>query len=79
METWLKYVIGIGMLLILGAIFVFTFILYHKLPAPKGCEDILPSEGKCHGCKEVGCHFNLYYNSKEEKKEEEETKHDDVN
>lgn len=60
-------------------IFITSFLLYKKTPPPKGCEDISPNEGKCHGCKEVGCHFNLYYNSKEENKDEDMKNENDVN
>lgn len=75
MPTWLRWILAVGILLLLLAIFIITYILYKKTPVPKGCENLeKPSEEKCHGCTETGCHFNLYYNdSGEEKKDETKT------
>lgn len=80
MQPWLRWTLAIGILVLLLVIFVVTFILYRRTPAPKGCEDLEPNEGKCSGCQETGCHFSFYYKSKdhkpaeENKKEEKESK-----
>lgn len=86
MPDWARWLLAIGLLLVLVAVFIISFILYRKTPVPKGCENLeKPSEAKCHGCNITGCHFNLYYNTPEEqakaeyekeKKEAEEMKED---
>ena len=72
MPIWLRWILAVGILVVLVIIFVVSFVLYRKTPAPKGCEEFeKPSEAKCHGCKETGCHFNLYYNDIESQVKEE--------
>ncbi len=72
MPTYLRWILAIGIMVLLLVIFIVSFILYKKTPVPKGCEELAkPSEEKCHGCKETGCHFNLYYNTVEEQAKEE--------
>ena len=71
MPTWLRWILAVGILLLLLAIFIITYILYKKTPVPKECENLeKPSEEKCHGCNETGCHFNLYYNDPAEEKKD---------
>lgn len=50
-------VIAILTLIVLLVVFVVSFILYVKTPAPKGCEDIKISEEKCASCSNSECHF----------------------
>lgn len=57
--------IAISLLAVLVAVFVVTFVLYRKTPAPKGCEHLLPGEGKCGGCLDASCPFQAKYNQKE--------------
>lgn len=72
MPDWLRWVLAIGLLVFLIAVFVISFVLYRKTPVPKGCEEFeKPSESKCHGCNETSCHFNLYYNDPETQAKEE--------
>ncbi len=72
MPDWLRWVLAIGILVVLLAIFIITFILYKKTPVPKGCEEFArPSKNKCSGCGVKECHFNLYYNDPEEQAKEE--------
>ena len=67
MPTWLRWILAIGIILVLLAIFIITFVLYKKTPVPKGCEEFeKPSKNKCSGCGVKECHFNLYYNDPEE-------------
>lgn len=67
MPNALRWVLAISILVVLLAIFIITFILYKKTPAPKGCEEFeKPSKNKCSGCGVKECHFNLYYNDAEE-------------
>jgi flagellar basal body-associated protein FliL len=67
MPQYVYIIIVVALVLVLLAIFIVTFLLYKKTPAPKGCEDLGPSEEKCSKCTVEGCHFNLY--SEHEKKE----------
>lgn len=71
MPDWLRLLIAILVLVGLLAIFVISFILYKKTPAPKGCEHLTPEDGLCHGCKQTNCHFYGIYNVEDEKKKEE--------
>ena len=72
MPDYVRWILAVGILLLLLAIFVITFVLYKKTPVPKGCEEFeKPSERKCHGCNQTECHFNLYYNDSVEKAKEE--------
>jgi flagellar basal body-associated protein FliL len=72
MPDYVRWILAVGILLLLLAIFVITFVLYKKTPVPKGCEEFeKPSERKCHGCNQTECHFNLYYNDPIEKAKEE--------
>lgn len=72
MPDYVRWILAVGILLLLLAIFVITFVLYKKTPVPKGCEEFeKPSERKCHGCNQKECHFNLYYNDPVEKAKEE--------
>lgn len=71
MSDVLRWILAIGVILILVAIFIVTFVLYRKTPVPKGCEEFeKPSKEKCNGCETKECHFNLYFNEEntEEKK-----------
>ncbi len=72
MSTWVRWLLAISILVVLLIIFVVSFVLYRKTPVPKGCEEFeKPSEEKCHGCSQTGCHFNLYYNTPEEQAKQE--------
>ena len=72
MPTYLRWILAISILVVLLVIFIVSFVLYRKTPVPKGCEEFeRPNEEKCHGCKETGCHFNLYYNTIEDQAKEE--------
>ena len=50
-------VLAISILVSLLTIFVVSFILYVRTPAPKGCEDIKISEEKCVSCSHAECKF----------------------
>ena len=56
-------ILGISVLAALLIIFVASFILYMKTPAPKGCEDLKVSEENCSKCGKTECSF---YKGKEE-------------
>ena len=50
-------IIGIIVLVCLLIIFIVSFILYVKTPAPKGCEDIKATDEKCASCSHAECKF----------------------
>lgn len=49
--------IAIAVIVLLIVIFVVSFVLYVKTPAPKGCENLGRDESKCGGCSETSCRF----------------------
>ena len=76
MPQYVWVIIAIAVLVVLVAVFVLSFLLYVKTPAPKGCEK-KPSE-LCSSCPNSRCEFQLYEpkgdlkNEKEEKENENE-------
>ena len=50
-------ILGISILVILLVIFIVSFVLYQKTPAPKGCESIKISEENCSSCGHKECSF----------------------
>lgn len=50
-------IIGISVLVALLIIFVVSFIIYVKTPAPKGCENLKVSEENCSSCSHSECRF----------------------
>lgn len=72
----LYLILAIAVIALLLVLFVISFVLYVKTPAPKGCKS--PSEEACAGCNKKGCEFSLYQakgslkgESKEDTKEKE--------
>lgn len=49
--------IGVSLIILFAIIFVVSFILYKKTPAPKGCEDLLANKAKCEGCSNASCPY----------------------
>jgi flagellar basal body-associated protein FliL len=60
MPQYAYILIVVFLVLALIALFIVTFVVYKKTPAPKGCEDLGPSEEKCSKCTVEGCHLNIY-------------------
>ena len=50
-------ILAIAILVALLAVFIVSFIIYHKTPVPKGCEDIKISEENCLRCNQKDCSF----------------------
>ena len=50
-------IMAISILVILLAVFLVSFVLYVKTPAPKGCENIKISEDNCASCSHKECKF----------------------
>ena len=50
-------IIAISIIIALAMVFVVSFILYVKTPAPKGCEDIKINQENCASCQHKECKF----------------------
>ena len=50
-------VLAISILVALVAIFVISFVIYRRIPVPKGCEDLVMNEEKCSSCGHTECSF----------------------
>ena len=48
-------ILAISIIVLLLAIFIISYILYRKTPAPKGCEDIKINEENCALCGHKEC------------------------
>ena len=57
-------ILGISIIVALLIIFIVSFLLYVRTPAPKGCENIKISEENCSSCNNKECRF---YKGKGEK------------
>lgn len=68
MPQWAYLLIAIAVIVALLAVFIVSYVLYRRTPAPKGCENLGPDSEKCAHCSEYGCHFNLYGSDKKEEK-----------
>lgn len=50
-------IIAISILVALLVVFIVSFILYIKQPAPKGCENIKINDENCSSCNHKECKF----------------------
>ena len=57
MTTTGYLILAISILVTLLIVFIVSFIIYVRTPAPKGCEDIRASEEKCSSCSNNECRF----------------------
>ena len=48
-------IIAISILVVLLVVFIISFVLYKRTPAPKGCENIKISEENCSACNNKEC------------------------
>lgn len=48
-------VVAIVIIIALVALFIVTFLVYKKMPAPKGMEKVRVSEENCKGCENDSC------------------------
>ena len=51
-------ILAISILVALLVIFIVSFVVYMKTPAPKGCEDIKANEKHCSSCSNSSCQFH---------------------
>ena len=57
MGTMGYLIIAISILVVLLAVFIVSFVLYVKTPAPKGCENIKINDENCSSCNHKECKF----------------------
>ena len=57
MSKEIYLILAISILVVLLAVFVVSFVLYIRTPAPKGCENIKISEENCTSCNHKECSF----------------------
>lgn len=57
MPQYAYVIIAIAIIIALAAIFIISFILYRRMPAPKGCEDLKPDPEMCPNCQKTNCAF----------------------
>ena len=57
MSQALYLVIAILILVALLAIFIISFVVYRRIPLPKGCENLKVNEENCAGCSHSECSF----------------------
>ena len=50
-------ILAISILVGLLIIFMVSFVIYRRTPAPKGCEDIKADDEKCAACSNEQCQF----------------------
>ena len=50
-------IIAISILVALLAVFIVSFIIYVRTPAPKGCETIKINDENCSSCNHKECKF----------------------
>ena len=48
-------VLAIVIIVLLLVVFVVSFILYKRMPVPKGCENIEISDENCAACNNTNC------------------------
>jgi hypothetical protein len=63
--------LAIGIIFVLAAIAIVSFVLYRKTPPPKGCEKLEPDEAICCACLKSGCpYYGEFHKDSAEKKDE---------
>ena len=58
-------ILAISILVALLILFIVSFILYRRTPAPKGCESIKISEENCAACNNKECQFKAHRDEEE--------------
>lgn len=71
-------ILGIGIIVLLVAIFFITFFLNKKTPIPKECENLRIGQEGCGGCKNYSCSIRYKLDKKKiEEEMNEELKEDE--
>ena len=58
-------ILAIGIIVVLLAITILTYVGYRKMKVAKGYPDIHPQEEKCGGCELTGCPLYKKYHQEE--------------
>ena len=67
--------IAIGLIVLIAAIFIITFVINRRTPVPKGCEHLKIEESNCMACSNTECQIHQEFDLKKIEKEiEEESK-----
>ncbi len=67
MSTTGYLILAISIIVVLVIIFVVSFVLYVRTPAPKGCEKLKIGPKSCEDCDVEGC---MIYKQRHQKEEE---------
>lgn len=67
MNTTGYLILAISIIVALVIIFVVSFVLYMRTPAPKGCEKLKIGPKSCEDCDVEGC---MIYKQRHQKEEE---------
>ncbi len=67
MNTTGYLILAISIIVALVIIFVVSFVLYMRTPAPKGCEKLKIGPKNCEDCDVEGC---MIYKQRHQKEEE---------
>ena len=55
MSRELSLIIAIIIIVVLLVVFVTSYIIYKKMPVPKGCENLEINEENCAACNNTNC------------------------
>lgn len=74
-----RLIVAIASIIGLVALFVLLWVVNHRTPLPKGCEDIKISEENCGACGNMDCSIKKKFDIKkiEEELKEEQTKEEE--
>ena len=51
-------ILAISILVFLLALFIVTFVIYRRIPVPKGCEHMMANDERCEACHNANCHYS---------------------
>ncbi|MDD5885450.1 MAG: hypothetical protein PUC66_05365 [Erysipelotrichaceae bacterium] len=68
MPQWVYILIAVGIVVVLLAVFIISFIAYRRTPVPKGCEDVRPDPNFCPACQKASCPFFAEFHEEDSSK-----------
>ena len=51
-------ILAISIIVALLIVFIVSFVIYKRMPVPKGCEDIKINPENCASCNNANCSFS---------------------
>ncbi|MCH3910074.1 MAG: hypothetical protein LKF75_00645 [Bacilli bacterium] len=57
MPQYVYIIIAVVMIVLLLALFVWSFVAYRRAPVPKGCENIKVDDETCSNCSNGACFY----------------------